>query len=140
MLMDGKITSIEPGEKLKHDGKLWISTGKNRFDLKWKNRQTSWSRIVTRLRDPVRTPETYAEYTSYTKADQDRIKDIGGFVGGTLKDGKRGGHTVTGRTILSFDLDFAPESFYQDYTLLADYDDTLVDYVSPTAFYMASTL
>ena len=119
--MDGKITSIEPGEKLKHDGKLWISTGKNRFDLKWKNRQTSWSRIVTRLRDPVRTPETYAEYTSYTKADQDRIKDIGGFVGGTLKDGKRGGHTVTGRTILSFDLDFAPEGFYQDYTLLAGY-------------------
>lgn len=119
--MAEKITKLDPEKRLEHDAKLWISTGRNRFDKKWKNKQILWSRLVHKLETPIRTPETYAEYTAATKADQDRIKDVGGFVGGTLQDGKRGSHTVTGRTILSFDLDFAPESFYEDYTLLADY-------------------
>ena len=115
------ITRLEPGPVLRHDEALWISTGRSRFDQKWKNKQIMWSQLLKKLETPVRTPETYAEYTAAAKADQDRIKDVGGFVGGTLKDGKRRGNTVTGRTILSFDLDFAPASFYQDYGLLADY-------------------
>lgn len=119
--MADKIIQLDSGKPLEHDAKLWISTGRSRFDKKWKNKQITWSRLVQKLKTPVRTPETYAEYTAAAKADQDRIKDVGGFVGGTLKDGKRGSHTVTGRTILSFDLDFAPEHFYEDYTLLADY-------------------
>lgn len=116
-----KITKLEPGPALKYDAKLWISTGRNRFDQRWKNKEILWSRLVLKLGTPIRTPETYAEYTAATKADQDKIKDVGGFVGGTLKDGKRGSHTVTGRTILSFDLDFAPENFFEDFSLLADY-------------------
>ena len=115
------ITKLEPGLRLKHDGELWISTGRSRFDTNWKNKRIMWSRLVAKLRMPVRTPETYAEYIKASKGDQDRIKDVGGFVGGTLKDGKRRGNAVTGRTILSFDLDFAPADFYQDYGLLADY-------------------
>ena len=117
----GNITKLEPGPRLKHDGELWISTGRNRFDTKWKNKRVMWSHLLKKLATPVRTPETYAEYSAASKADQDKIKDVGGFVGGTLKDGKRRSHTVTGRSILSFDLDFAPEHFYQDYTLLSDY-------------------
>ena len=112
---------LAPGPELKHDGKLWISTGRNRFDKKWKNKELLWSKILRKLETPIRTPETYAEYTAATRADQDKIKDVGGFVGGTLKDGKRGSHTVTGRMILSFDLDFAPEHFYEDYSILAEY-------------------
>lgn len=115
------ILKMEPAPTLKHDGKLWISTGRNRFDKKWKGKEILWSLILLKLKTPIRTPETYAEYTAAAKADQDNIKDVGGFVGGTLKDGKRGAHTVTGRTILSFDLDFAPEHFYEDYSILADY-------------------
>jgi hypothetical protein len=30
-----------------------------------------------------------AEYLSYPKAKQDELKDVGGFVAGTLKDNKR---------------------------------------------------
>lgn len=115
------IYQIEPGPALKHDAKLWISTGRNRFDQHWKNKELSWSAILSRLQQPNRTPETLAEYMKASKKDQDSIKDVGGFVGGTLKDGKRGSHTVTGRTIISFDLDFAPPGFYDDYLLAADY-------------------
>lgn len=117
----GNITKLAPALPLRHDAELWISTGRNRFDQAWKNKKIMWSRLVTKLRTPIRTAETYAEYVQMSKGDQDRIKDVGGFVGGTLKDGKRRGNTVTGRTILSFDLDFAPAEFYQEYGLLADY-------------------
>lgn len=106
---------------LKYDAKLWISTGRNRFDKHWKNKELLWSSILGRLSEPNRTPETHAEYMAATKRDQDNIKDVGGFVGGALKDGKRGSHTVTGRTILSYDLDFASASFYDDLTLISEY-------------------
>ena len=112
---------FEPPLSLQHDGKLWISVGRNRFDTKWKNRQRTWSSILKKLQTPIRTPETYAEYTAMSKADQDKTKDVGGFVGGTLEGGKRGAHTVTSRSILSFDLDDAPEHFWEGFTLLADY-------------------
>lgn len=46
-------------------------------------------------------------YVNMTRDEQNRIKDVGGFVGGTLKNGHRSGKTVTGRTILSYDIDFA---------------------------------
>ena len=111
----------DPGPSLKNNGELWIATGRNRFDKNWKNKKLEWSEIIARLTEPRRTSETYAEYMAAKKPDQDNIKDVGGFVGGTLKDGKRGSHTVTGRSILSFDLDFAPVNFYDDYTLMATY-------------------
>ena len=114
-------TKQSPSTGIKYDRKVWISTGRSRFDTRWKNRQTTWSKILDRLKTPIRTPETYAEYMAMTKADQDKAKDVGGFVGGTLEGGKRGAHTVTSRTILSFDLDDAPQHFWEDFELLASY-------------------
>ena len=37
----------------------------------------------------TRTNETIKEYFTMTKAKRDQIKDIGGFVGGPLKSGRR---------------------------------------------------
>jgi predicted P-loop ATPase len=102
-----------------NERRLWISVGRSRFDTNWKNRQTTWPKILDRLKTPIRTTETYAEYMAMTKADQDKTKDVGGFVGGTLEGGKRGSHTVSGRSILSFDLDDAPQHFWEDFSLLA---------------------
>ena len=116
-----KVLKFEPAPTLKNDRKLWVSVGKSRFDKKWKNRQMSWSAILQRLANPIRTPETHAEYMKMTRADQDQTKDVGGFVGGVLRDGKRSARTVTSRTILAFDLDQAPEGFWEDYSLLVDY-------------------
>lgn len=106
---------------LKHDGELWISTGKNRFEKNWKNRKMLWSRLLQRLILPVRTPETQAEYVKMSKRDQDGIKDVGGFVGGVLKDGKRGNQSIESRSLITFDLDFAPEHFYEDQKLVGSF-------------------
>lgn len=116
-----KVIKFEPAPALKYDRTLWVSYGASRFEKHWKNRQTKWSAILARLATPIRTPETYAEYVASTRADQDKAKDIGGFVGGSLKGGKRGAHTVSCRTILSFDLDDAPVDFWDDFSLLAGY-------------------
>ena len=109
-----KVLKFEPAPTLKNDRKLWVSVGKNRFDKKCINRQMRWSAILQRLATPIRTPESHAEYMKMTRADQDQTKDVGGFVGGTLEGGKRSARTVTSRTILAFDLDQAPEGFWED--------------------------
>lgn len=118
---NAEILKFEPSPELKNDRKLWVSLGKNRYDKKWRNKQMRWSDILRRLSTPIRTPETHAEYMKLTRADQDKVKDVGGFVGGTLEGGKRSARTVQTRTILAFDLDDAPEGFWDDYSLLTDY-------------------
>lgn len=108
-------------ENLKNDGRISIATGKSRYETKWKNKMMTWSALVAKLKTPVVTPETYAEYKKMGKAEQDRIKDVGGYVGGTLKDGKRKSDSVTGRQLITLDLDFAPADFFEDLELQADY-------------------
>lgn len=106
---------------LKYDGQLQISTGKSRFETKWKNKQMLWSALVKKLQTPVVTPETQAEYKKMAKNDQDRIKDVGGYVGGALSGGRRGTGTVASRNIVTLDLDFAPYDYFQDLELMAEY-------------------
>ena len=106
---------------LQYDGEVWISEGHNRFDKKWRGKKMLWSKLLECLGNPQRTSETFAEYTAANKHERDNIKDIGGFVGGTLEGGKRSAKTVKSRSLLTFDLDFAEEDFYEDYQLTADY-------------------
>lgn len=109
---ENKVIKLPPTVTVAYDSKLWISTGRSRFDKKWKNKQFAWSDLLTRLSSPTTTPETFSEYMKMSKANQDNTKDVGGFVGGTLEGGRRSAKTVKTRSILSFDLDFAPVDFY----------------------------
>lgn len=96
---------------LRHDPELWIAEGSSRYESHWKNRHVLWSRLLARLRTATVTQETHAEYMAMPKARQDRIKDMGGFVGGVLRDGIRRADTVKSRSMISFDLDHAPRDF-----------------------------
>lgn len=107
--------------KLNNDGQVAISTGKNRFETNWKNKKMLWSNLVAKLKTPTVTPELYAEYKKMGKADQDKIKDVGGFVGGALKNGHRKADSVECRQVLTLDLDFAPADFFDQLSILADY-------------------
>lgn len=119
--MDNTISLQDYKTPIKYDGNVQISTGKSRFEKKWKNRTMLWSALVAKLQKPVITPETYAEYKKMTKADQDNIKDVGGYVGGSLTGGKRGTGTVAWRQILTLDLDFAPLDYFDDLELISGY-------------------
>lgn len=109
--MAATITAITDAHEvgLKYNPELIISTGKSRYETKWKNKKILWSALLSKLKASVETPETHAEFMQLTKDEQDRIKDIGGFVGGHLKDGRRKTGYVVARQILTLDIDFAPE-------------------------------
>ena len=92
--------------KLKYDGSLTIENKKNRKEINWKNREMLWSEMVDKLKSTVRTHETQEEYKQLSKAKQDEIKDVGGFVGGTLKGGRRKYDSVVWRQLVTLDADF----------------------------------
>ena len=121
--MSNTVTALQakslPG--IKNNPALWISTGESRFSTKWKNKQIRWSELLARLKDATMTQETQAEYIKMAKSQQDNIKDVGGFVGGTLSDGHRKTNTVKMRTLLTYDLDQAPADFVMDMQMEAPY-------------------
>ena len=68
---------------------LVIATGQSRKSKLWKNTKMSWGDFVERLKTTTRTSETQGEFANMPKSQQDDIKDVGGFVGGKVKNGKR---------------------------------------------------
>lgn len=101
--------------------KLKIAVGKSRKDKSWKNKEMTWPELLDRLKDTTRTHETIAEYKAMSKDDQGRIKDIGGFVGGHLTNGRRLKGNVKNRSLITLDVDYAGETFWDDFTMLNDY-------------------
>lgn len=108
---------------LKHGAKLVlpIATGRSRRETKWKNGSITWGDLLTKLEVTTKTHETMSEYLAMSKQDQDTIKDVGGFVGGTLKDGRRKNGFVNSRSIITLDADFAPADLWNDIELLSTY-------------------
>ena len=100
----------------KYDGKLIISEGRSRFEKNWKNKTTTWGQLLKRLSSSLQTAESHAEYMKMPKDRQSQIKDIGGFVGGHLKEGKRKIENVLEKQIITLDLDFPPENFWEELT------------------------
>lgn len=106
-----KIT--DHSEQIRYNGELQISLGKSRYEKNWKNKHMLWSVLLSRLSKSSETGETHAEYMKMSKDQQDSLKDIGGFVGGHLKEGKRKTGSVASRQILTLDADFAPKGFWE---------------------------
>ena len=87
---------------------LVIARGTSRKDLTWKNTNVSWDALKNKLKKTTRTPESMKEYLALPKSKQDNIKDIGGFIGGELREGKRRKGYVNYRDLLTLDLDSIP--------------------------------
>lgn len=109
------------GIRVKHNPRIWIAEGGSRYAAEWKNKELRWSQLLARLENVTRTQETQAEYFKMKKDEQDKIKDVGGFVGGTLAGGRRKSETVQKRYLLTFDLDFAPADFVEQLQLTTAY-------------------
>ncbi|GMB00903.1 virulence-associated E family protein [Pelosinus sp. IPA-1] len=120
------IQSKSTPPNLKYDGKIAIAVGRSRKATEWKNREMQWSDLVDKLRDTTRTRETVEEYKKLPKSQQDEIKDVGGFVGGTLKGGRRTAVNVAWRQIVTLDADFAGPDFWPTATLIVGDASALV--------------
>lgn len=91
-----------------------IAVGNSRMDKNWKNKDIPWPAFKDMVRATRRTTETVSEFRKMTKARQDSIKDIGGFVGGALREGKRRNGYVLCRSMLTLDMDYAtPDTWAQ---------------------------
>ena len=98
-----------------------IAVGNSRMDKKWKNREISWEDLCQRVSSTIRTTETVEEYRKLKKGAQDNIKDVGGFVGGQLREGRRKNGMVLCRSMLTLDMDYGEPGIWDEIDLLHDF-------------------
>jgi len=102
---------------MKHDGTLQIATGLTVKSKVWKNKKYLWSSIVEKLSKAKYTGETAKQYHNASKAEKSKIKDVGGYVGGYLRKGRRKQQNVVSRQLITLDLDYAHLQFWDDFIL-----------------------
>ena len=98
-----------------------IAYGNSRMDKKWKNTDISWEDFCSRVKTTQRTTETVEEYRKMRKGGQDSIKDVGGFVGGYLKDGRRKKGNVLSRSMLTLDMDYGTSTIWEEISTFFPY-------------------
>ena len=101
-----------------HDDFIDIATGLSARSKSWKNKSILWSDIVRKLQEENKTNETLKEFLQATKEEQSKIKDVGGYVGGYLRNGKRHPENVVHRQLATLDIDFAHADLWDDFCLL----------------------
>ena len=90
---------------------LCIAYGNSCMAKIWSNKTTTFDDLCERLKTTIRTTETVQEYPKLPKAERDRVKDKGGYVGGQLKGNRRKRENVIFRSMLTSDVDNAEEGF-----------------------------
>lgn len=93
---------------MQFDRKITITVGATRKATIWKPETLLLSEFWARLGSFHRSAETLAQYRDLPKSKQDELKDVGGFVAGTFRAEKRRACDVTGRDIITLDLDNIP--------------------------------
>ena len=101
--------------------KIQIATGNSRMEKRWNNVEMELDEFIERISHTIRTAETVEQYMKMTKARQDAIKDVGGFVGGRLKGGRRKKDCVEYRTIITLDIDHAVPGVIEQIEMLYNY-------------------
>lgn len=104
---------------------LAISYGNSRQAKNWVNKTISFDALKERLKTTIRTTESAEEYAKMSKAQRDAAKDHGGFVGGTLKGGRRKIDTVELRSMIALDGDRIDKAFLDNYETIAPYTSVL---------------
>jgi putative DNA primase/helicase len=100
---------------------LIIAVANSRKEKIWKNIEISWDDLLNKVSKTHRTTESVLEYKKLPKPKQDEAKDVGGFVGGRLKDGKRKTGFVEYRSMLTLDMDYADGGLWEQITMFYDF-------------------
>lgn len=95
-------------QALRYDGPVTIAVGSSRRCTQWQNKEMLWSELAARLAIPTRTAESAEDYKRLPKAKRDDLKDVGGFVGGVLRRGRRKAEAIVQRRLITLDLDSIP--------------------------------
>ncbi len=101
--------------------KLYISTGNSRMEKRWNGTEMELDEFIQRISRTIRTAETVEQYRKMSKAKQDSIKDVGGFVMGKLKGGRRKKDCVVFRSALTLDMDHATADIPEQVEIFFDF-------------------
>lgn len=93
---------------INNDRIIKISSAGSRKSMLWPVSEMLWSELVERLKTPTRSTESLDEYMTLKKSEQDDLKDVGGFVGGTFEGNRRKANFVSGRDVMTLDMDSIP--------------------------------
>lgn len=93
-----------------NDRQIKIAIGNNRKSVNWQTNTTTMTDFYNRLSTPVRGVETLREYLRLKKSQQDDLKDVGGFVGGSLNGQRRKAGSMAGRDVITLDFDNIPQN------------------------------
>lgn len=101
-----------------------ISIGSSRHAKQWRAKKMTWDDLVKKLSQSKITEETAAEYRRMTKDEKAEVKDVGGFVGGHIKNkGRRVKGAVEKRYLLTLDADSPDPNFLESLNFeIADYE------------------
>nr|WP_072514027.1 virulence-associated E family protein [Ndongobacter massiliensis] len=90
---------------MRYDRKITISVGSSRKSINWQRQEMNYSDFLEKFKIPTRSVETLDAYLKLSKAQQDDLKDVGGFVGGALKGRRRKADNVLFRDLVTLDFD-----------------------------------
>lgn len=96
------------------DIKMIIYTANSRRAKTWHEKDVTWDELCKKLSRTITTSETVTAYRQMSKDEQSDIKDVGGFVGGALRDGRRKKGNVLNRSLLTLDIDFGTPDTLDD--------------------------
>ena len=100
------------------DQRIDIAVGASKNSIKWKNQKWTWDKLVKKLCNGRRTSETIKEYLKFSKEDRDAIKDVGGFVGAYMLNGRRKTENIVHKQLITLDLDFAYDGFWEYFQMI----------------------
>ncbi|EJD5654349.1 virulence-associated E family protein [Staphylococcus pseudintermedius] len=113
-----KVTQVK---NIKYDRDISYAYASSRLATNWTNHNMSWSEFMQKLSTTVRTKESLLEYNKMSKTEQSDIKDVGSFVGGYLKEGKRRAGQVMNRSMLTLDIDYAAHDMADTLSMFFDF-------------------
>jgi putative DNA primase/helicase len=93
---------------LQNDRPITISVAGSRWAKQWPPQVISWGQFTDRIRNVAISTETHEAYMLMSKHQQDTLKDVGGYVGGTLKNNRRKSSCVMQRDLITLDMDSIP--------------------------------
>lgn len=97
-----------------------ISNYKSRTNKQGRVESLTWEALKDRLRKPKITTESIGEYFDMTNEQRTNIKDVGGFVGGRMKDGVRRKTALENRTLITIDVDEARPEDVENFMIVND--------------------
>jgi predicted P-loop ATPase len=99
------------------------------METSWARKSVTWEALVERLKSCKKTAESVSDYKLMSRTQKGKVKDIGGFVGGTIDGGRRKGTSIVARSLVTLDIDYGQ----------ADTPDIIADVLYGTAWCLYST-